>query len=254
MSLEQIEPYLREAERLGVREYYLTGGEVFIVKELEAIVARILEQGPVSILTNGTLITETRAQAFAKIRDASPYSLEFRVSLDGCTAAENDAIRGRGTFEKAMRGIERLVDVGFLPILTAAQMWEPHRDAEVLGGFVRELKERGYDRPRIKILPRLKIGAEEQRGGGYTQDERISEQMLEGYDVALLQCHNSRMISHRGVHICPILVDDPRGYLGADLEKSLQPYPLEANACFTCWLYGNICSNVSTSFGTGDAS
>lgn len=253
MTPADLEPYLEEARNLGVREYYLTGGETFIVKELEEIVARILEQGPVSVLTNGTLITEARAQRFAEIRDAARYSLEFRVSLDGCTAEDNDPIRGKGTFEKALRGIERLVAVGFLPILTAAQMWEPERDAEVLAGFVKELEQRGYSRPRIKILPRLKIGAEEERGGGYSDVERITPSMMEDYDPALLQCHNSRMVSHKGVHVCPILVDDPRGFLGDELAASLRPYPLAANACYTCWLYGNICSNTSTSFGMGEA-
>ncbi|MEE8142257.1 MAG: radical SAM protein, partial [Planctomycetota bacterium] len=91
MSLAEMEPFLQEAERLGVREYYLTGGETFIVKELEDIVERILRQGPVSILTNGTLITEPRAARFAEISRGTPYSLEFRVSIDGFNAAENDA-------------------------------------------------------------------------------------------------------------------------------------------------------------------
>lgn len=253
LGVDELEPYLVEAERLGVREYYLTGGEPFIAKDLESIVERILRQGPVSILTNGTLITEERAHAFARIRDATRYSIEFRVSLDGCTARDNDAIRGRGTFERALRGIERLVAVGFLPILTAAQVWEPHRDHEVLSGFVAELERRGYHRPRIKLLPRLKIGAEESRAGGYTADERITEEMMDGFDPSLLQCYQARMVSSRGVHICPILVDDPRGLLGESLGESLRPYPLAANACFTCWQYGNICSNVSSSAGLGQA-
>ena len=103
MSLEEIEPYLEEAEQQGVREYYLTGGEVFILKELETIVERILRQGPVTILTNGTLITEARAARFAAIEERSPYSLEFRVSIDGYCAEENDPIRGDGTFEDATK-------------------------------------------------------------------------------------------------------------------------------------------------------
>ena len=187
------------------------------------------------------------------MRDASRYSVEVRVSLDGCTAEENDPIRGRGTFEKALRGVERLVENGFLPIITAAQMWEPERDQEVLAGFVSELKKRNYDRPRIKILPRLKIGAEAERSEGYSDAERITQQMLDEYDHKLLQCHSARMVSDRGVHVCPILVDDPRGDMGDDLEASLRPYPLAANACYTCWQYGNICSNAASSVGFGEA-
>ncbi|MEE8143072.1 MAG: radical SAM protein [Planctomycetota bacterium] len=244
MGLEEIEPYLREAERLGIKEYYLTGGETFIVKELETIVERILRQGPVSILTNGTLVTAARAASFAELHNRSPYTLEFRVSIDGFNAEENDAIRGRGAFEKAMRGVQYLVKAGFLPIITATQVWDPGREQEVLEGFNAELERRGYLRPRLKFLPRLKIGAEEQRTEGYREEERITPEMMEGFDPAHLLCHNSRMISHRGVHICPILVEDPRGFMGEDLEDSLRPFPLAPNACYTCWQYGTICSNV----------
>ncbi len=246
MTLAEIEPYLAEAEALGVKEYYLTGGEPFIVKELEAIVARILRQGPVSVLTNGTLVTQARAARYAQIAAAVPYTLEFRVSIDGFDAASNDAIRGAGSFEKAMRGVAALVERGFLPIITATQVWEPERDGEVVGGFFRELRVRGYARPRLKILPRLKIGAEEKRTSGYAAEERITPEMMEGYDAAQLLCHSARMVSRRGVHVCPILVEDPRGFLGRSLARSMVPYPLEAQACYTCYLYGAICSNASS--------
>ena len=247
MSLEEMEPRLVEAAEMGVKEYYLTGGEPFIVKELERILERILEQGPVTVLTNGTLITPERARRCADVAAASPYSLELRVSIDGFNAEENDAIRGKGSFEKAMRAVERLVEVGFLPIITAAQVWEPEREQEVMEGFFKALRRRGYHRPRLKILPRLKIGAEEKRTGGYSDAERITEEMMVDFDPAHLLCHNSRMISARGVHVCPILADDPRGYMGRDLRRSLRPYPLSANACYTCWQYGTICSNMTPS-------
>ncbi|MEM7261204.1 MAG: radical SAM protein [Planctomycetota bacterium] len=247
MTLDEVEPILAEAERLGVREYYFTGGEVFIVKELEAIVERTLARGPATLLTNGTLITAERAERLAAIADASPYSLEFRVSLDGFTPEENDAIRGRGTFERAMRGVENLVKVGFLPIITATEVWEPGRGGEVLAGFMEELRRRGCTKPRLKILPRLKMGAEAERTEGYASYERITPELWDGYDASLLVCHSSRTVSGRGVHICPILVDDPVGLLGDDLEKSTErPYPLVHSACYTCWQYGSICANVSS--------
>ncbi|MCA8961303.1 MAG: radical SAM protein, partial [Planctomycetes bacterium] len=155
MTADDVEPLLCEAERLGVREYYFTGGEIFIVKELESIVERTMGLGPVTLLTNGTLITAERARRLAEIERASRYSLEFRVSLDGFCAEDNDAIRGRGAFERAMRGFQCLIEVGFLPIITATEVWEPERGAEVLSGFTEELRRRGCDRPRLKILPRL---------------------------------------------------------------------------------------------------
>ena len=45
--------------------------------------------------------------------------------------------------------------------------------------------------------------------------------MMEDYDPSHLLCYNSRMVSARGVHVCPILVEDPRGFLGRDLEQAV---------------------------------
>lgn len=253
MERDQIERVLETAAELGVREYYLTGGEPFIRKDLEDLVARILQQGPVSVLTNATLITAARAAHLAEIRAAARYALELRVSLDGCTAATNDPIRGPGTFERALRGYEHLVRAGFLPIVTAAQMWEPAEEPAVLAGFVAELQRRGSTRPRLKILPRLKLGAEARRTGGYEAAERVTVDLMEGYDPAHLLCHGSRTVSARGVHICPILVDTPAGHLGDDLASSMRPYPLAEAACYTCWLHGNICANTASAAGFGQA-
>src|SRR6185369_13240721 len=92
--------------------------------------------------------------------DASLYSLEFRVSMDGFTAAENDAVRGPGTFERILRGVRQFLALGFLPILTVTRTREDEDDARLFDGFVALMKEQGYDRPRVKILPMLRLGAE----------------------------------------------------------------------------------------------
>jgi AdoMet-dependent heme synthase len=53
------------------------------------------------------------------MRDASIYSLEIRVSIDGFSPETNDPIRGEGAFQVAIAGVELLVANGFLPIITA---------------------------------------------------------------------------------------------------------------------------------------
>ena len=50
---------------------------------------------------NGFVAGSVLAQADAE----SPYSLEFRVSLDGFTATLNDPVRGPGTFDRALKGV-----------------------------------------------------------------------------------------------------------------------------------------------------
>src|SRR5688572_13458918 len=46
---------LEESVRLGVKEYYFTGGEPFLNKDMVAILERTLQYGPATVLTNGTV-------------------------------------------------------------------------------------------------------------------------------------------------------------------------------------------------------
>lgn len=251
MTLAQIEPYLAESQSMGVKEYYFTGGEPFINKEMIDILEKTLAIGPATVLTNGMLITEKKAQQLRKIQDASPYSLEMRVSLDGYTEEMNDAIRGKGVFKKAMNGVRLLYEQGFLPIITVTKTWEDQDDEVVMQGFLNVLRDHGYARPRIKILPSLKIGKEIARSRGYDNYEWVTEEMLEDYDCRQLICSNSRVVTNRGVVVCPILLEAPSAYMGETLQEANKAYELQEQACYTCYLYGSICTNFSS--GGADA-
>jgi molybdenum cofactor biosynthesis enzyme MoaA len=231
---------------LGVKEYYFTGGEPFLNPDLTAMLVETLRYGPATVLTNGTVLKDEWLAALRAAEDASLYSLEFRVSIDGCSAEMNDPIRGAGTFARAMKGVARLVQHGFLPIITAARVWPPEEDREVIGRFLAVLRAAGYARPRLKILPTLHLGAEASRTHGYLPTERVAPAMLEGYDLAQLVCHHSRIVTDRGVHVCPILIESPAALLGQSLAGSLVPFAIEHGACTTCYQYGAICTNASS--------
>src|SRR5439155_10704823 len=132
-------------------------------------------------------------------------SLELRVSIDGFSAETNDPIRGEGTFDAAMSGVKLLVKHGFLPIITSMRSWPIHEDEIFLAEFKKRLAEIGYTRPRMKLLPSLKTGQEARRDHGYEKWEWVTEEMMQGYDVSQLLCHNARVVSDHGVHVCPML-------------------------------------------------
>ncbi|RMH96252.1 MAG: radical SAM protein [Calditrichaeota bacterium] len=251
MTLEQVQRYVEESLELGVKEYYFTGGEPFMNKQLLDMLELVLQHGPATVLTNGMLIREKTARRLQEIEAGSIYSLELRVSLDGYTEEMNDAIRGKGVFQKTLAGVKLLYEHGVLPIITITKTWEDDQDEAVLQGFIRTLKAHGYDRPRLKILPSLKLGKEALRTRGYLEYERVTEEMLEGYDCSRLICSNSRVATHRGVVVCPILLESPTAYMGQTLRESMKGYVLRDRACFTCYLYGAICSNFS--YGGKDA-
>src|SRR5438132_126709 len=118
LDVETVRSRLEESVRLGVKEYYFTGGEPFLNRDMVAILELTLRYGPATVLTNGTVFKEEWLDRLSRAEAASRYSLEFRVSIDGFTAEDNDSIRGAGTFERALRGVRQLVDHGFLPIIT----------------------------------------------------------------------------------------------------------------------------------------
>jgi molybdenum cofactor biosynthesis enzyme MoaA len=246
LSLNTVKKRLNESVEWGVREYYFTGGEPFLNKDMVPILETTLTYGPATVLTNATVLKDDWLARLGKAEQESRYCLEFRVSIDGPSSETNDPIRGAGTFDRAIDGVARLVKFGFLPIITMTRVWEDSEDQNILGEFRSILKQHGYDRPRLKILPRLKIGAEAERTEGYGQFERLDAEMLEGFDMNNLVCHHSRVVTDKGIAVCPILLDSPEAIMGDTFEEASRSFPLAFGACFTCYQFGAICTNPSS--------
>src|SRR5262249_7761019 len=175
MTFDQFLPYLPEAVQLGVKEFYFTGGEPLINPDLLRILEATLQVGPATVLTNATLFSPQVVKELASVRDASIYSLELRVSMDGFSPETNDPIRGPGTFKRIMHGVKLLLVGGFLPIITAMRSWPIEQDEVQLAGFKASLTEIGYRYPRIKLLPSLKIGQEAIRDHGYSAHDCVTK-------------------------------------------------------------------------------
>ena len=241
LSLETVKRYLTEAASLGVREYYFTGGEPFMNEEILPILEATLAQGPASVLTNGVLIRPALAEALARLERASEYSLDIRISLDGWDAAGNDPIRGEGSFEKILEGVRNLAAAGFNPVLTVTEACEEAGSNEGRETFLAFLRRLGLRRPRLKVLPLLRIGAEASRSRGYSEGETLEGADLTEADAAVLQCTTSRMVTSKGVFVCPILVEAPGARMGGTLAETLRPFGLEYPTCHTCLERGLSC-------------
>ena len=245
MSREEVKEALETSVRLGVKEYYFTGGEPFMNRDILDILDDALALGPTTVLTNATLLPQRTVEALARCAARSRYTLELRVSIDGVTAEMNDAIRGEGTFARAIDAVGRLASAGFLPIITTMQTWAESETERTLEDFRSLLSGVGYDRPRLKILPPLRIGAEAARDRGYEDFERVTPDMMIGYPAELLLCSGARLVTASGVWSCPILPDYESGRLADTLEEAASvPTVLTEQACYTCWVNGAICSNM----------
>jgi MoaA/NifB/PqqE/SkfB family radical SAM enzyme len=232
---------IAEAEDLGVKEIYFTGGEPFLHGEILALVERALEVAPTTVLTNGTLIDAARADALAALAARAAYSLEIRVSLDDPDPACNDEVRGEGAWAKAVEAVRLLRDRGLLPIVTATEIT---RDAHAEPGgmharFRDFLRAQGVERPRLKIMPVFALGRQPASG-----EAPLTEEDLLGFDRAQLQCADARVLASGGVYACPILAGLPGARLSAGgLAESFRPAPLSHPACVTCHRTGMTCRN-----------
>ncbi|HVT15885.1 MAG TPA: radical SAM protein [Thermoanaerobaculia bacterium] len=241
MRLEEVKRYLAEARGLGVKEYYFTGGEPFLNPSMEAILAATLEQGPATVLTNGLLLDPARCARLKALADGADYSLDLRVSLDGFDAATNDPIRGKGSFERILAGVRNLVAAGLNPVITVSEVCPEAASDSGKAMFFGLLSELGIERPRLKILPVFKLGAEAERSNAYESWQRLRAEDAPDGSWDHLQCSSCRMVTDQGVWVCPILVNEPAARMGETIADTLGSYPLGHSACWTCHAYGVSC-------------
>jgi SynChlorMet cassette radical SAM/SPASM protein ScmE len=103
------EQFFEELNRCAVMDVILAGGEPFMRKDLKQLIESVVANRlRFSILTNGTLVTDEMAAFLASTRRCN----QVQVSIDGSTPAVHDSCRGKGNFEKAVRGAKRLIDHG----------------------------------------------------------------------------------------------------------------------------------------------
>lgn len=101
ITLKTFEKAASQFEDMGGLKLMISGGEPFLHSGFFTLM-EILQSYElrVVVLSNGTLIDEKTARKLANYVD------EVQVSIDG--TASHDFIRGKGSYEKAMRGISNL--------------------------------------------------------------------------------------------------------------------------------------------------
>ncbi|MGD9330301.1 MAG: radical SAM protein [Desulfobacterales bacterium] len=146
LPLATIETWLAGFAALGKpANLILLGGEPTLHPELAAVVKTARRQGfaSVTIDTNGYLFHDILARI-------TPDELDyFSFSLDGATAATNDALRGKGSYAACLAGIQRAVARGFS---TSLIYTVSTANIDELALMAPVLKDLGIDRLFIQVL------------------------------------------------------------------------------------------------------
>jgi radical SAM protein with 4Fe4S-binding SPASM domain len=119
LTTEEIKEIVDEAIKLGVKRFYITGGEPFIKDGIFELIKYITKtkNRDLIVLTNATLFDDKKIEALKKVM--SPKLL-LQVSLEGPNAGIHDKLRGTGSFDAAVNGIKKLVHIGITPIISTA--------------------------------------------------------------------------------------------------------------------------------------
>jgi radical SAM protein with 4Fe4S-binding SPASM domain len=112
--IEMLDKFLDTMEKWHILPRVpLSGGEPLVSPSLWPLLDHLQsynQDHPVAsaVLTNGTLVDRSAAETLATY-DVLGF---VQVSLDGVRAETHDVVRGRGAFEKALRGIDYLREAG----------------------------------------------------------------------------------------------------------------------------------------------
>ncbi len=108
LSTAEAKVFIDELQRMQVFYVNVGGGEPTIRNDFWELTSYAIEHHVgVKFSTNGYRIDDEAARLIA----ASEY-LDVQISLDGASAAVNDAVRGAGTYATARRAMDRLAHAG----------------------------------------------------------------------------------------------------------------------------------------------
>ena len=195
LGVETIGRIVAQAPAAGVAELFLTGGEPFLLLDLDQIVATCAAALPTTLLTNGMLFRGRRLQM---LRAMPRDRLALQISIDSATPERHDAHRGAGTWGKAVEGVRIALAEGFTVRVAATLTTTDLAEERALRSFldslgvahehqiVRPLAHRGFADSGVEVtvenvVPEVTItadGAFWHPVGADDDDQLVSREVL----------------------------------------------------------------------------
>ncbi len=232
MPLESIGKVMEEFKEIQGLRLLVSGGEPMMHPDFWEFNNRLSEYPFRSaLITNGSLISATTAHELR--------FQEIQVSLDGLEKG-HDALRGRGSFQKALRGIHNLIEADkavAIATMIHAQNREdfPHLEDLIKGWGVKQWtvdypvwkgnlpQHREFCLEPGEAAPYLSYGF-----GGSLHDSAVG--FACGY-------HLAAVLPDGEVYKCAFFDDQPLGNIEEGLEtcwRRLEPIPLLTLTCKDC--------------------
>lgn len=149
LGLGRVQRIAREAAELGVKEIFVTGGELFLLEDIGEILAACAAAAPTTVLTNGMLFAGRRTESLGALPRGR---IVLQISLDSATPKRHDFHRGPGTWARTRQGIQRAREQGFRVRLAGTVSTDA--EAGEFGQFLDEEKVVAEDRVIRRIALR----------------------------------------------------------------------------------------------------
>lgn len=226
ISSDKIKSALSDTKNENIQCIYLTGAEPMTHPEFNTILRLCLKRASVCICTNATFINEKKARFLKKVEEESTNEIIFKLSIDHYNEIKNDDIRGRGAYRQTINAIKSLIKYNFNPILNIVNYY--HEDKKVLiTEFNQICKKIGFETTDFNF----QINEFYNKYKPSSDDSDLKENH---FDCKNLDCQGGRVLTDKGIYVCPFLANDHRGRMGNDFKDFSKKMYMETNFCLTC--------------------
>lgn len=228
LPIDIIKQALTNTANMDVKMICLTGGEPLLHPDFNTILRTCLKFKPVTIFTNGMSINDKKARFLKKVEDEGENELFFNISIDCYDERRNDDLRGRGSFRKAIGAIQSLIKYTFTPVIKYTNYY--NEDEKNITHSMKAVLERyniEFEDVYLEILP------------WFDKNATTEMQNLKPKVESKLPCHNSRILTAKGVYNCPMLVNDYRARAGSSFSAFSRKCYLETEICAQCVQWAN---------------
>ena len=246
LTFDEVKLFIDEAidNNLKTKEIGFTGGEPFMNKDILKMVDYALEKKfKVLILSNAMKPMLNKKEELLKLRHPN---LTIRVSIDHYNKTKHEEVRGKGTYEVMMKGLNWLSQNNFNFALATRLIWDESENnlrqnfQEFINTY--QLNLDAYSKEQLVTFAEM--------------DEKIDTPEITtdcwgilNKDPNDIMCSWSRMVVKKkgskkpSVIACPLLPYDEEFDLGESLTNSLQKIYLNHKHCSKfCVLGGSSCS------------
>lgn len=220
ISIDKVKQALEDTKNENLYCIYLTGAEPMMHPDFNTILRLCLKYTNVCICTNGSFLNEKKVRFLKKVEDESDKEIIFMLPIDHYNEIKSDDIRGRGTYRQIIHASKILSKYNFNPIFNVTNYYNEDKKTLIMNFK--------------KVFENINVPVEDFNFQINEYYDRYSKNDDIVVEFNNLDCQTGRILTEKGVYVCPFLANDHRGRMGADFTDYSKKVCLETPFCATC--------------------